>query len=127
MEARWFHLARQRGTAGLRPLASHEERVSGKSIGTDQYRLENGRYRRLLLRTLGPRETETIGVGSKPNAQAVRADWCDDSTGRTHAQGASSGCGGEQPVLLEDLPAHAGVRAVAEAVSGALRRQTPVT
>ena len=33
---------------------------------------------------------------------------------------------GEQPVLLEDLPAHAGVRAVAEAVSGGLRRQTPV-
>jgi 4-alpha-glucanotransferase len=33
----------------------------------------------------------------------------------------------EQPVLLEDLPAHAGVRAVAEAVSGGLRRWTPVT
>jgi 4-alpha-glucanotransferase len=28
-----------------------------------------------------------------------------------------------QPVLLEDLPAHAGVRAVAQAVSGGLRRQ----
>jgi len=27
-----------------------------------------------------------------------------------------------QPVMLEDLPAHAGVRAVADAVSGALRR-----
>ena len=27
-----------------------------------------------------------------------------------------------QPVLLEDLPAHPGVRAVAEVVSGGLRR-----
>ena len=30
--------------------------------------------------------------------------------------------GDGKPVLLEDLPAHAGVRAVAEAVSGGLHR-----
>jgi len=30
-----------------------------------------------------------------------------------------------QPVLLEDLPGHPEVRAVAEAVSGGLRRQAP--
>ena len=30
-----------------------------------------------------------------------------------------------QPVLLDDLPAHAGVRAVAEAVAGGLRRRRP--